>query len=232
MKLKHILLFFISVIGVSISVTAQQEQVTDTIDKKTKYGLRLGVDLSKPVRTFVEDGYTGFEILGDFRISDKFYIAGEIGTEDKDYDEENLKANTKGSYIKLGADYNAYNNWFGLNNAIFIGLRYGFSTFTQELESYTVYTNNQVFFPTERIINQEFSGLTGSWAELQVGIKTEVLNNLYLSINLQLKRKISEDVPENFSNLFIPGFNSTNDFSEFGAGYGYTISYLIPIFKK
>jgi hypothetical protein len=232
MKLKHILLFFISIIGVSISVTAQQEQITDTIDQKTKYGLRLGVDLSKPVRTFVEDGYTGFEILGDFRISDKFYIAGEIGTEDKDYDEENLKANTKGSYIKLGADYNAYNNWFGLNNAIFIGLRYGFSTFTQELESYTVYTNNQVFFPAERVINQEFNGLTGSWAELQVGIKTEVLNNLYLSINLQLKRKISEDVPENFSNLFIPGFNSTNDFSEFGAGYGYTISYLIPIFKK
>ncbi|MDT0556821.1 DUF6048 family protein [Patiriisocius hiemis] len=211
---------------------AQQEQATDTIDQKTKYGLRLGVDLAKPVRTFAEEGYTGFEILGDFRISDAFYIAGEIGTEDKDFDEENLKANTTGSYIKLGADYNAYNNWFGLNNAIFIGLRYGFSTFTQELESYTVYTNNQVFFPTEREINQEFSGLTGSWAELQVGIKTEVLNNLYLSINLQLKRKISEDVPNNFGNLFIPGFNSTNDFSEFGAGYGYTISYLIPIFKK
>ena len=48
----------------------------------------------------------------------------------------------------------------------------------------------------------------------------------------QLKRKISEDKPDNFGNLYIPGFNRTYDYSEFGVGYGYTISYLIPIFKK
>ena len=58
------------------------------------------------------------------------------------------------------------------------------------------------------------------------------MNNLYLSINLQLKRKITEDRPENFDNLIIPGFNRTYDYSEFGVGYGYSISYLIPIFKK
>ncbi|HBY68150.1 MAG TPA: hypothetical protein DEG69_10565, partial [Flavobacteriaceae bacterium] len=75
-------------------------------------------------------------------------------------------------------------------------------------------------------------GLTGHWVELIVGIKTEILNNLYLSVNLQLKRKLGEDEPDNFANLYIPGFNRTYDFSEFGVGYGYTISYLIPIFKK
>jgi len=65
-----------------------------------------------------------------------------------------------------------------------------------------------------------------------VGVKTEVLNNLYLSINLQLKRMVSERTPENFDNLYVPGFNRTYDFSEFGVGYGYTISYLIPFFRK
>ena len=79
---------------------------------------------------------------------------------------------------------------------------------------------------------QEFSGLTAHWAELIIAVKTELINNLYLSINLQLKSLISEDRPENFDNLYIPGFNRTYDFSEFGVGYGYTISYLIPIFKK
>ena len=57
-------------------------------------------------------------------------------------------------------------------------------------------------------------------------------NNLFLSINLQLKNKFYEQVPENFNNLYIPGFNKTNDYGNFGAGFGYGISYLIPIYKK
>ena len=119
-----------------------------------------------------------------------------------------------------------------MNNAIFGGLRYGFSTFKQELNSYSVYTTNSAFPVDIREVNIEASGLTASWAELIVGLKTEVLNNLYLSINLQLKRKISEDKPDGFDNLIIPGFNRTYDSSEFGVGYGYTISYLIPLYKK
>jgi hypothetical protein len=213
---------------------AQEEDtaINDSLQKHHKYGLRLGADLSKPLRTFLEDGYTGFELVADFRISKRFYLAAEIGTEEKDYNESNLVATTSGSYAKLGADFNAYNNWFGMNNAITTGLRYGFSTFKQELLGYGIYTTNNVF-PGNFIEDpQEFSGLTGHWAELIIAVKTELINNLYLSINLQLKSLISEDLPENFDNLYIPGFNRTYDFSEFGVGYGYTITYLIPIFKK
>ena len=119
-----------------------------------------------------------------------------------------------------------------MNNAIFAGLRYGFSTFRQELVSYEVFITDQTIPAEIRTEPQEFTGLTASWAELIVGVKTEVFNNLYLSLNVQLKRKISETKPDNFDNLIIPGFNRTYDESEFGVGYGYTISYLIPIFKK
>lgn len=119
-----------------------------------------------------------------------------------------------------------------MQNAINIGLRYGFSSFKQELLAYGIYTTNQTYPGTFRVDPREYTGLTASWLELQVAVKAEILNNLYLSINLQLKRKISETTPDNFDNLFIPGFNRTYDFSEFGAGYGYSLSYLIPIFKK
>jgi hypothetical protein len=219
------------VLFVSLSVVGQQTTV-DTLLQKTKYGLRVGVDISKPLRSLLEDGYTGFEVLGDFRLSEKFYAAAEVGNEQKDYIETNLSAKTSGSYAKIGFDYNAYNNWFGLNNAIFTGLRYGLATFKQELLAYSIYTNNQVLPPSVRVVNEEYRGLTAHWAELIVGIKTEVLNNLYISVNVQLKRKLSEDNPDNFDNLYIPGFNTTNDFSEFGAGYGYSISYLIPLFQN
>ncbi len=232
MKLKHILLFCISVFFVASGMMAQ-ETTNDTIPKKNiAYGLRLGADLSKPLRTLIEDGYSGFEIIGDFRFSKKFYIAAELGSEKKERFESNLNSIASGSYIKIGADFNAYNNWLGMENAIFAGLRYGFSTFKQELLAYGISTTNQTFPGTFKVNPQEFTGLTASWVEFIFGIKTEVVNNLYLSVNLQLKRKISETKPENFNNLFIPGFNRTYDFSEFGAGYGYSISYLIPIFKK
>lgn len=233
MNHKHILLFCISVLLVSFSINAQQTTASDTVSKPAeKYGLRLGVDISKPARTLLEDGYSGFEIMGDFRVTEKFYAAVELGSEKKDIFEANLNSRTNGSYAKIGFDYNSYNNWLGMDNAIYGGLRYGFSTFTNELLAYGIYTTSQTFPPAFRVEPQEFKGLTAHWAELIVGVKTEVLNNLYLSLNVQLKRKLSEDKPENFDNLYIPGFNRTYDFSEFGVGYGYSISYLIPIFKK
>lgn len=237
MKTTHILLFYISVFCVSFSTLAQEETeneeaVLDSTVTNNKYGIRVGTDLSKFARTAFEKGYSGFELMGDFRVTEKFYAAAEIGNEKKERFEDNLNSITTGSYAKLGFDYNAYNNWIGMENAIFAGLRYGFSTFKQELLSYQVYTTNQDFPQTFKENPVEYKGLTGHWLELIVGIKTEILNNLYLSVNLQLKRKLGEDEPDNFGNLYIPGFNRTYDFSEFGVGYGYTISYLIPIFKK
>ena len=235
MKTKHILLFSISMLFVPFSLMAQETATTetDTIPKRVqKYGLRIGADLSKLARTAFENDYTGFEIVGDLRFSKRFYAAAELGNETRDWNEDNLTATTKGSYIKLGADFNMYNNWLGMDNAIYAGLRYGLASFSQELTSYRVFTSD-ITFPTEFITtDQKFSGLTAGWVELQVGVKTEIVNNLYFSLHLELKRLISDDKPENFDNLIIPGFNRTFDFSDYGAGYGYSITYLIPIIKK
>src|SRR5690606_6883750 len=234
MKMKPTLLFFISLFCSAQLIMAQKknEPVTDTVPKIEKYGIRVGIDLAKPLRTLIEDGYSGFEIMGDFRVTKKFYAAVELGNEKKDWIEPYVTSKTSGSYAKIGFDYNAYENWLGMENAITLGVRYGFSSFKQGLVNYRIYTDNPAF-PSQLITDsEEFNGLTAHWAEVIIGIKTEIFNNLYLSINAQIKRKITESKPENFANLYIPGFNRTYDYSEFGVGYGYSISYLIPIFKK
>ncbi|MFD1096210.1 DUF6048 family protein [Salegentibacter chungangensis] len=234
MKQAPISLFIISfLLGLSsLSAFAQNQQAQDSVVYKEKYGLRLGVDLSKPVRTFFEDGYKGFEIVGDYRVYDNFYAAAEIGNENRQFEGDQITVTSKGSYAKIGADYNAYENWQDMQNSIFVGLRYGFSTFSQELEEYSIYNTNQYFGPDIRQVNSETKGLTASWVELMVGIKVEVLNNLFLSANVQLKRRLFQTTPNNFDNLIIPGFNRTYDGSEFGVGYGYSLSYLIPLYKK
>lgn len=237
MKMKYTLQYVTSIIILLsfLQIGAQEEEikVVDSIKYTQKYGLRIGVDFSKLVRTAIEEDYTGIEINGDFRITNKLYIAGEIGTEDKTTTTGFLSATANGSYIKLGVDYNMFTNWLGMNNMIYSGFRTGFSTFSQTRNSYTVYSQNQFWQPQfTNTESQEFSGLSATWLELIIGIKAEVLNNLYLGFNAQLKGTISNKNPDNFENLYIPGFNKTYDSGNFGVGYGYTISYLIPIFKK
>ncbi|AVR47516.1 hypothetical protein C7S20_16540 [Christiangramia fulva] len=225
---KLLLLLFFSF----TSVQAQNEQLSDSLQYKDKYGLRVGIDISKALRTFLEDGYSGLELVGDYRVSEKFYAAAELGNEKLTFEGDNIGTTANGSYIKIGADYNAYDNWQDMQNIIFVGLRYGFSTFSQTLDWYRVYSSSAYYGPDVRMVNNEVSGLNASWIEMMIGIKVELFNNLFLSANVQLKRRIAQKTPDNFDNLAIPGFGRTYDESMFGAGYGYTISYLIPLYKK
>ncbi|SDR72518.1 hypothetical protein SAMN04488553_0451 [Gramella sp. MAR_2010_147] len=224
---------FIFILIASFSLSAQQQAAAqDTLKYNEKYGVRLGVDLSKPLRTLLDDNFSGFQLVGDYRAYKNFYAAAELGTEKITFEGDNIQTTTNGSYIKLGGDYNAYENWLDMQNAIFVGVRYGFATFSQTLDQYRIYTSSDYFGPDIREDNNEVTGLTASWAEVMIGIKVEVINNLFLSANVQLKRRIGQNSPTNFDNLAIPGFGRTYDSSEFGAGFGYSISYLVPFFKK
>jgi hypothetical protein len=78
----------------------------------------------------------------------------------------------------------------------------------------------------------EKTDLSAFWLELILGIKAELFSNLYLGLNVQLKIGITETAPDNFENLYIPGFNRTYDSTRIGVGYGYTLSYRIPLYKK
>ncbi|GAA3652130.1 DUF6048 family protein [Flavivirga jejuensis] len=229
-----------------VSVNAQNDSIistpNDSLKVKLKYGLRLGGDLGKLIRSFADEDYTGFEISGDFRLKKHLYVAGEIGIEEKNTinesldnttDAPTLDITTKGSYIKGGVDYNMYINWLDMDNMVYSGFRIGASSFSHDLNSFRVYSINQYwtsqFSSTEK---QEFNGLTAFWAELILGIKVELLNNLYLGLNAQFKILASETVPNGFENVYIPGFNKTYDTSSIGVGYSYTLSYRIPLYKR
>jgi len=227
-----IISLFLLAAGTVAAQEASDSVQTDTISYAEKYGLRVGADLSKPFRTLIDDDYSGFEIMADYRLTKKIYLAIELGNEQCTTFDDNLTSKGSGNYVKIGADYNMHKNWVGLNNMIFMGLRYGFSTFSQDLIDYTINTQEPVFPVDFRPENITYNGLNAQWVELIVGVKTEIATNLFLSLNLQLKRRVSEKAPDNFENLYIPGFNRTYENSSIGAGFGYGISYLIPLFKK
>ena len=233
--------FFIKSLAVLLictsSVFSQDEDQNtqqDSIVYKQRYGLRFGTDISKLIRSFLDDDYQGFEINGDYRLTQRIYLAGEFGNEERTLTNDALSNTTKGSYFKAGIDINLYRNWLDMENMIFAGFRVGASTFSQTLNSGSIIDRNNEFFGNLQPITapQEFDGLSAIWGELIFGIKAEVLTNLYMGLNLQLKVLVSETSLDNFENLYVPGFNRTFDSGRIGAGFGYNISYLIPIFKK
>jgi hypothetical protein len=208
-----------------------QEAKPDSI-KTDRYGLRVGVDLYKLTRGLYDKDYKGIEITGDFRLTKKYYLAAELGFEDKTTDDDRLNSTATGTYIKGGFDYNLYQNWLDMENLITIGMRGGFSTFSQQLNSYKIYNPNPYWGEQPAIVSgQKYDGLTAGWIEVAMGVKAKVFNNVFVGFGVQLKLLVANQKPDGFDNLYIPGFNRTYDGS-FGIGFNYTVSYFIPIYKK
>lgn len=240
MKKKHTLAYSIS-LTVMLLFCANLHAQNDSIPSKTKdtlkipqkYGLRVGIDTGKIIRSFVDSDFKGFEVIADFRYNNRLYIAGEIGTEEKTIVTDYLNTTTKGTYFKGGVDYNLYQNWLDMENMVYTGFRVGASSFSHTLNSFTVYSTNQYWTPQfTSDSNQEFKGLTALWLELVIGIKAEIFKNFYLGLNVQLKGLFKEKNPTNFENIYVPGYNRTYDSSGIGIGFGYTMAYRIPLYKK
>lgn len=226
--LKYIISFFTAIIV--FPLFSQQEN--DSTITKSIYGLKIGMDLSKQIRMLTEPDYKGLVLMGDYRLMDKLFVAFELGTEDKLIENEVLNFKTKGSFIKIGANYNVYKNLEDLENEIYVGLRLGTSNFDHKLNSFKVYNTNQYWNQNEIVNYEEFQNLTSTWFELIFGFKAEVINNTYMGISLRLKRLLDQNEPPNFSNLYIPGFNKVLENNNIGVGITYSLQFRFPIYKK
>jgi hypothetical protein len=207
-----------------------QEKEQDTTRYKDRYGLRVGADIFTPVYGLFDEDRQGFEFVADYRVAKRFWVAGELGYLDKLVTEDYYNYRSAGGYLKVGADFNAYQNWVGMENMIVVGMRYGYSNYDITLNEYTI--NADPYLPTE--IQSEsisYDNLNAQWIELVLGLKVEVLHNVYLGAMFSGKVLVTASDTENFKNMFAPGFNgiSVNDF---GFGFSYTVSYLLPLYRK
>lgn len=227
----HILKYIISFLFFlgTVSLFSQEKEI-DTAKYKDRYGLRVGIDLFNPVYALFDDNRKGLEIVADYRILKRFWIAGELGYMDNTTREDHFTFTTNGSYIKVGADFNAYKNALGMENMIVVGMRYGVSIFDQTVNEYTI--NSDPYLPIHtNDIPIVYNNLNAHWIEFSLGLKVEVLHNVYMGVAFSGKHIITTKNPDNFKNLFIPGFNRVY-VNDFGFGINYTISYLIPFYRK
>ncbi len=231
MKINLMLKYFISIITfLFINITlGNVKKANDTIEK---FGVRAGLDLNKIIRSATDEDYAGFSLIGDIRLKESFYIFSEIGNEEKEINSNYINSSVKGTYVKFGVNFKL-NNDIRTQNIVYSGFSVGYSNFDQNINSYTIYNTYSTYWGESTINNPiNLSNLNALWIEFIFGMKTEILNNLFLGFELQLKNVIKQKNLQNITNFYIPGFNKTYDSSGLGAGFSYTVSYLIPIIKK
>ena len=239
MKRKQIYIFIFSLFSINFIVGQEIEnKKTDSTTVKKKLinidKLSIGIDLYNPIYSSINDDDLSYELITSLRILEDFSIASEIGSLDRYIEDENVNFTSTGEYIKFGFDYNLFNNWIGMDNSIYLGMRFATSSFNNKIDSYTLrnpdsYWSNNVTSDYETI---NHSDQNANWIELLVGIKVETIKNIYLGINLRLNRLLSNTSPNNFNNLYIPGFNKVTDDNSWGSGFNYTLTYSIPLKKR
>jgi hypothetical protein len=210
----------------------------DTVVHKQPYGLRIGIDLSRPTISFFEEEYTGIEFVGDYRLSQKYYLAAELGNEKRTRQEDAYNFTSSGNYVKIGFDYNTYANWYGEQNMIYAGARVAFSTFDHTINNNQIFNSNRYWSPDgfaeSGSAPMDIAPRNEVWLEAVLGIKAELFAHIYLGASVRLGAIVTNPKvePGEFSTLFIPGFNKVTDNSIFGIGYNFSISYFIPFYKK
>ena len=228
MKINHMSRFFTSII-LTFIFSSLSAITNDTIEK---FGVRAAIDIHKIIKSATDNDYTGLSISGDIRLKESIYIYSELGNEEKTISSYYLNSTVKGNYLKCGVNFKL-NNDIRTQNLVYSGFNLGFSQFDQSINSYTIYNTNSIYWG-ESIITEpvNLTDLKAFWLELVFGLKTEILNNLFLGFELQLKNILKQNNKQGITNLYIPGFNRTYDSSNLGAGFSYSISYLIPVVKK
>ena len=187
-------------------------------------GIRVGVDFSKLLLPLIYKGERmGFEATADIYVKGNIFAAAEAGWLNVNLDREEYHYRENGIYGKLGADYNLLKSRRpNSNDIVYIGARYALSVFTHQADKIIV---PGYFWPdvTDGIIPK--NTMQAHWLELLLGVKAEVLNNLYAGLTFRFKFRMVSPKDDYSTPYLIPGYGYGN--SGFELGINYCVSYNI-----
>ena len=224
--------FFISILYTFIFAISNGQIAKDTVAvaidsvktiPKTPLKFRLGFDVGKFAFAQLNDSQS-IDFTLDINYK-KYFVILEFGNEVKNIENSQLKFDVKGSYFRLGIDYDLYDNWKGMDNNITLGLRYGYAYFDTNLYGYTINQPNHAWQPQYDTVNKPYDNLSANWLEIVSKVQVETFRNLYLGYSISFKYLLSYTNPDNFSTIYIPGFFNKNSYSNIGFGMQYIISY-------
>jgi len=186
-------------------------------------GIRAGMDVTRPFQDlWIKGNRYGYEFSADMELWPNLFPVFETGYDIMKIKNSYIDYTGKGSYSRVGIDYNflqAENK--DDKNILFGGLRYGFVLANQQVNNYMI---ESYWGPTTgQFGNQNYFA---HWGEFLVGMKGEIFHNFYMGWTIRGKVKFnSKDlgIPQIY---FIPGYGKAD--KGFNLDFTYSVYYNLP----
>ena len=188
-------------------------------------GLMVGVDVSGLAsKAFGSDAFSS-EISIHANLKNRFFPVVEIGygKTDTTGEETNIHYQTSAPFFRVGMDYNVFYKKPHLPGYFTVGLRYGFSSFTYDMQSPDLVDPNWGHTSIPVTYNDVKSN--AGWLELVLGMKTQVYKDFYMGFTVRYRARQSMKKHENTEPYYIPGYGrgKTSNF-----GITYSLNYRLP----
>lgn len=189
-------------------------------------GLTVGIDVSRfflPIWNPISGAY---EVSLSSDILKNFSIIGEMGALKTNFDEETYHYESKGTYFRLGFQYNLLKRKPNENNTLYVGLLYGLSLYEHKADQISIndgyWGSGSGSLPTKK--------LTGNWAELKTGIRVEVFRNWYIGWSVRVRLYLFGQEDPVMSPYLIPGYGKGA--KKMTLGMSYSVFFRIPYGKR
>lgn len=213
------------------TVWAQEKEVQEAAVAEAKEshrphflnGIAVGADILGPVLKVANNDWTQLEAFVRLNLFEKYFPIFELGLGEGDHEGQELDNHFKvrAPYFRIGCDYNMIKKHEG--NRLFLGLRYGFSTYSYDVDSPTPLTDPH--WGESRPFSEH--GLDGHahWAEAVIGLETRLVSIVSVGWDMRFKLKISQKYSDIGMPWYIPGYGRNAD----GIGWGGTFKILFDI---
>lgn len=188
-------------------------------------GVYVGVDVFGMLNKALGSDITTTEIDVEANLMNRFFPVVEIGygSMDTTDDETDIHFKTSAPFFRVGMNYNVFYKKPHLPGFFTVGLRYGFSSFDYDVQSPDLIDPN--WGHTSVPVVYEGVKTKVGWAELVLGLRTNVYKNFYMGLNVRYRSRMSMTKNENSEPYYIPGYGrgKSNNF-----GITYNLIYKLP----
>lgn len=182
-------------------------------------GFSLTVDLVQPVMMQFSD-FGGVEAALRINLKNTFFPVVELGYSDGEKTDDNTAITyaVSAPFLRAGLDINMLRDKWQ-DNKLFVGLRYGFTTFSYDMSGPAV--EDPVWGGTEPF---GYDGIdcTVQTLEIIVGVQAKIWKNLHMGWFVRYKRILSQTDNVYSEPYYIPGYGTTTGGCAWGFNYALT----------
>lgn len=170
-------------------------------------GVSISADLCGAVMAAFTP-YGQYEAAARLNLRGRYFPIAEAGIGSSDHTNETTELHYKvnGPYFRVGMDYNVAKD-LRSGNRIFVGLRYGFTTFKYDIDGPDIVDAN---YGTRQAFH--FSGLRGTnhWGEVVAGLEARVWGMLHLGWSVRYRMRIYNKESALGNPWYVPGYGKND----------------------